>query len=144
MSQTAEQLRVVLANVFVLYFKAHSFHWNVQGPLFHSMHDFFGALYAQVFAEVDTTAEQIRALGELAPGSLHDLLVPTIPGEFAIPYEVSEMINQLLTLNELVLKSLYAAHDTAAEEQHDGVVNFIEGAIDAHAKIAWQLKAHVN
>jgi starvation-inducible DNA-binding protein len=144
MSQTAEQLRVVLANVFVLYFKAHSFHWNVQGPLFHSMHDFFGALYAQVFAEVDTTAEQIRALGELAPGSLLDLLVPTIPGEFAIPYEVSEMINQLLTLNELVLKSLYAAHDTAAEEQHDGVVNFIEGAIDAHAKIAWQLKAHVN
>lgn len=146
MLQTAESLRVVLAHTFLLYFKAHSFHWNVQGPLFYPMHQFFGALYIQVFAEVDTTAEQIRALGEMAPGSIRDLL--GILGTAndtndIIPYNVTTMVGLLIEQNEMVLKSLYAAHDSAAEEQHDGVVNFIEAAIDAHAKIAWQLKAHI-
>lgn len=160
MSQTAEQLRIVLANTFKLYFKAHSFHWNVRGPLFHSMHQYFGGLYTQVFAEVDTVAEQIRALGEMAPGSLSELLFPasappeathgiqTVPYHemhlMTVPYDVAPMIAELIGLNEEVLESLYRAHDAAAEEQHDGVVNFIEGAIDAHAKISWQLKAHLN
>jgi len=145
MSQTAEQLRIVLANTFKLYFTAHSFHWNVRGPLFHSMHQYFGGLYTQVFAEVDTVAEQIRALGEMAPGSLSELLAPAPPeANHTVPYDVAPMIAELIGLNEEVLESLYRAHDAAAEEQHDGVVNFIEGAIDAHAKIAWQLKAHLN
>lgn len=150
MSQTAEQLRIVLANTFKLYFTAHSFHWNVRGPLFHQMHQYFGGLYTEVFAEVDTVAEQIRALGEMAPGSLSELLFPaSAPPEAThgirtVPYDVAPMIAELIGLNEEVLESLYRAHDAAAEEQHDGVVNFIEGAIDAHAKIAWQLKAHLN
>jgi DNA-binding ferritin-like protein len=108
------------------------------------MHQFFGALYLQVFAEVDTTAEQIRALGEMAPGSIHELLVPTVTGNLTIPYDVKVMIQELIALNQEVLESLYVAHDDAAEEHHDGVTNFIEGTIDAHAKIMWQLKAHLN
>ena len=146
MSQTAEQLRIVLANTFKLYFTAHSFHWNVRGPPFHSMHQYFGGLYTQVFAEVDTVAEQIRALGEMAPGSLSELLAPASAPSGAthtVPYDVAPMIAELIGPNEEVLESLYRAHDAAAEEQHDGVVNFIEGAIDAHAKIAWMLKSHL-
>lgn len=144
MSQTATELRVVLANTFAFYFRAHVFHWNVTGILFHSLHQYFGSLYESLFAAIDPTAEQIRALDELAPASLTELLAPsTIEHSDATPGTVHEMISELLGHNALVLESLYKAHTAAEAENHDGVVNFIEGRIDAHAKIAWQLKSHL-
>jgi starvation-inducible DNA-binding protein len=145
MSQTAQELRVVLSNIFVLYFQTHSYHWNVRGPLFYSMHQFLGALHLQVFAEVDVTAEQIRALGEMAPASLDEMLNPcSAVGIVPIPYEVNLMLTELIRLNESVLASLYRAHDAAAEEQHDGVVNFIHTTIYANANIDCILKIHLE
>ena len=145
MSQTATELRTVLADTFVFYFRVHSFHWNVTGILFYPMHQYFGNLYVELFDAVDPIAEQIRALQELAPASLLELLVPcTLKHEPTTPGTVQEMITELLEHNARVLQSLYAAHDAAESEQHDGVVNFIEDRIDKHAKIAWQLRAHLD
>ncbi len=146
MSQTASSLRVVLANLFAFYYRTHSFHWNVTGLLFHSLHQFFGDLYEQLFDAVDPTAEQIRALSELAPASLAELLAPA-----TVDYTTSttpgtplEMIAELVTLNEAVLEALYSARTAAESEHHSGVVNFIEDRIDKHAKISWQLIAHLQ
>ena len=144
MSQTATELRAVLADTFAFYFRAHVFHWNVTGPLFFSLHQFFGNLYVELFDAVDPIAEQIRALHELAPASLFELLKPaTINHEDYTPGTVQEMITELLSHNDHVLQALYVAHDAAEQEKHDGVVNFIEDRIDKHAKIAWQLRAHL-
>lgn len=141
---TASELRVVLANTFAFYFRAHAFHWNVTGILFYSLHQYFGALYTELFAAVDPTAEQIRALDQLAPASLSELLAPaTIEHTDTTPGTPREMITELLENNALVLESLYKAHTAAESENHDGVLNFIEARIDAHAKIAWQLKSHL-
>jgi len=46
MNEIQAALRVVLANTFVMYFKTHSYHWNVEGVLFSLYHDFFGDLYS--------------------------------------------------------------------------------------------------
>lgn len=144
MSQTTTELRTVLADTFAFYFRAHSFHWNVTGVLFYPMHQYFGGLYNELFAAVDPIAEQIRALQELAPASVFELLEPSIinPTD-TTPGTVREMIAELLTYNDQVLSDLYKAHDAAESEKHDGVVNFIEDRIDKHAKIAWQLRAHL-
>jgi starvation-inducible DNA-binding protein len=146
MSQTATELRVVLANTFAMYSKAHSHHWNVTGILFHALHIFLDDLYNELFDAVDPTAEQIRALDEMAPGSLAALLAPATVSysDSVIPGTPREMIEQLLSFNNAVLESLYSAHDAAESEQHDGVVNFIEDRIDKHAKIGWKLKAHLQ
>lgn len=141
--ETTHALRSVLASVFLMYFKAHSSHWNVQGPLFHPMHQYFGILYTQVFAEVDVIAEQIRALGEMAPNDLMELLQAPLSLVSPIPYEVNVMLGILMEHNEEVLQRLYTAHAHAEAEEHDGVVGFIETLIDAHAKIGWQLKAQL-
>ena len=49
-----ETLKEVLANKFVMYFKAQSYHWNVEGIHFSQLHDFFGDIYAEVYASVDS------------------------------------------------------------------------------------------
>ena len=43
----ADSLKVVLADTFVLYFKTHSFHWNVTGPHFKSLHEMFEEQYTE-------------------------------------------------------------------------------------------------
>lgn len=144
MSQSAVELEIVLANTFVMYFRAHSFHWNVTGLLFHPMHQFFGGLYTELWNAVDPIAEQIRALGPLAPGDLTSLIDhATGPERTDTPGTPQEMIAELLEHNEAVLSSLYVVHEVATEEHHDGLINFIEDRLDKHAKIGWQLKAHL-
>ena len=65
----AQGLAKVLADTYTLYLKTHNYHWNVRGPMFHSLHTMFEQQYTELALAVDEVAERIRALGELAPGS---------------------------------------------------------------------------
>jgi len=40
MEKLIEQLKVILGTNFALYYKAHSYHWNVEGPDFPQYHKF--------------------------------------------------------------------------------------------------------
>ncbi len=62
-------LSCLLADTYVLYLKTHNFHWNVKGPLFHSLHLLFETQYTELALAVDLIAERIRALGHPAPGT---------------------------------------------------------------------------
>lgn len=39
--ETIERLSHVLADTYSLYLKTQNFHWNVKGPMFHSLHVMF-------------------------------------------------------------------------------------------------------
>jgi len=62
MDELIDQMKVVLADTFAMYLKAHMFHWNVTGPNFPQLHEFFGDLYEELHGAVDPIAEQIRTL----------------------------------------------------------------------------------
>lgn len=143
-SKTADALRVVLADTFVMYFRSHAHHWNVKGMYFASLHEFLKKLYEDLFDEVDRTAEQIRSLDEMAPSSLAAIVAPSTINytDNAVP-DAREMIAELVGQNQQLLESLYKAHNAAEEENHDGVLNFIEDRIDKHAKLAWMLRSHL-
>ena len=53
MEQLIQQLKVILGTNFGLYFKAHSFHWNVEGPNFPQYHSFLNDFYDSVFDQTD-------------------------------------------------------------------------------------------
>ena len=59
----------LLADSYTLYLKTHNYHWNVEGPMFNTLHLMFEQQYTELATAVDTIAERIRALGEPAPGS---------------------------------------------------------------------------
>ncbi|TMV47685.1 DNA starvation/stationary phase protection protein, partial [Thioclava sp. BHET1] len=60
-------LSEVLADTYRLVFKTHVYHWNVEGPLFYSVHHLTEEQYEDMFAAADVLAERIRALGQLTP-----------------------------------------------------------------------------
>jgi starvation-inducible DNA-binding protein len=63
----AHGLSRVLADTFALYLKTHNFHWNVEGPMFNTLHLMFMEQYTELWNALDAIAERIRSLGYPAP-----------------------------------------------------------------------------
>lgn len=139
-----DALRKVLSNTFMMYYKAHAAHWNVEGMLFASLHEFFGTLYEELHDAVDPIAEHLRALGVYAPVSLTTLMIDSEIMEDTGVYETRGMIEQLITANDLVRASLYRARGEAENARESGVINFLEERIDKHDKYSWMLKSHLR
>lgn len=142
--QLISQMKVLLASTFSFYLKAHNYHWNVTGPNFAQYHEFFGDLYEEVWASIDTTAEEIRKLGSFAPGSLSRYLdISRIEDEEAIP-ESKAMFQRLTRDNSKILEILYMARSTADELGAYGTVNYLEDRISTHEKHAWMLSSFTS
>lgn len=140
MEQLQLAVNKVLADTFGMYFKAHTYHWNVVGPDFSQYHDFFGKLYEELFDAVDTIAEHVRAIDGLAPANLGKLKELTSLTD-ADPTSAMDMFNDLLMTNNLVLVSLMRAYQLADDADELGLANFIQDRIDIHQKHGWMLKA---
>lgn len=141
MDKLIELMKRVLADTFAFRLKAQYYHWNVEGPDFVQYHDLFGKLYTAADEDVDTIAEHIRALGAYAPGSFGRFQsLTSIQDEETIP-EAWEMINRIAEDNKKLHAGLMAAHAVADELGQRGVVNFLEGLLDANEKTQWMLRA---
>jgi len=145
MEELCVTAKVVLANAFVMYFKTHSYHWNVEGKNFTQYHSFFGDLYEEVYGSLDTTAEQIRALNDYAPISLSDLYkYKTIEEDTIKPEYPSQMIANLLSANNQVILSLNKLFELASSENNQGLVNYVADRLDKHAKHGWMLRSFMK
>ncbi len=68
-----ETLKKTLAEEYILQLKTQNCHWNVEGPLFFSLHKLFEEQYGQIAEFVDRAAEVLRALKTRAPVLLKNL-----------------------------------------------------------------------
>ena len=139
MSDLPTTLRKALADTWAFYFQAHSFHWNVQGPLFPQLHVFFGDIYNDAFGAVDGLSERLRTLGEPSPTSLTEIDQAASINSRGIP-DANGMIEGLAEDNELVVASLDAAQKAAEAADEDGLANYLQERLDRHAKWRWMLK----
>jgi starvation-inducible DNA-binding protein len=142
MEEITNPLKVAFADTYALYVKAQNYHWNVEGPLFPMYHDFFGDLYEEVGGAIDPFAEQIRAAGGYAPGAFSRLAeLSNIQDEVLVGIIPAQMVSNLYTDNVKVIDSLNTVRDIAEKYSERGLVNFLEGRLDAHKKHDWMLKA---
>lgn len=141
MEQLIEQMKVILGTNFGLYFKAHSFHWNVEGPNFAEYHNFLGAFYEGVFANTDPIAEHIRALGSYAPTTLLRMMeLSKVQDVVAIPSPLV-MMSELASDNDKYIMELRAGIAIADAANEPAVGNFLQDILDAHQKHGWMLKS---
>lgn len=141
MEELHNALKIVLADTFTMYFKTHSFHWNVIGPNFNDYHAFFGTLYTELHGAVDLIAEQIRAVNSFAPASLNRLDELTRIEEANTIPAADRMFQILINDNNIVLDSLKQAYDLADKNEELGLANFLQDRMDIHKKHAWMLRA---
>jgi len=134
-------LKQAMADSFVLYYKAHAYHWNVEGADFKQYHDLFAVIYIEIFEAIDTLAEHIRQLDDYAPSSLSQLKSLSMISEDEEAVSAMSMVSRLLDANNLTLASLMMAYRAADNATELGLANFIQDRIAAHQKHGWMLKA---
>ena len=141
----ADSLKILLATEYAFSLKSQQFHWNVEGPDFAQLHEFFGDLYEEVYNNsIDRTAEYIRALGDYAPGSYERFSELTIiKGQTKIP-RARLMIEELLANNDQLLELLNETFAVAEQENQQGIANFIAERIDAQQKHGWMLRSFLK
>lgn len=141
MSDLTKELSELLGDVTVFYFRAHGYHWNVEGEDFSQYHDLFADIYEDVYSSIDPIAENIRKLGEYAPFKLDTLIKLASLKDSKVPTKPVAMAKDLLEANGEVLEKLKSVFHTANDADEQGIANFIAERIDMHQKWSWQLKA---
>ena len=141
----ADALKTLLATEYAFVIKAQLFHWNVEGPDFAQLHEFFGDIYEEVYDNsIDRTAEYIRTLEDYTPGSFERFSeLSQIRGQTKIP-RARLMIEELLANNTQMIELLNKTFEIAQNERQEGIANFIAERIDAHGKHGWMLRSFLK
>jgi starvation-inducible DNA-binding protein len=139
-AQVAEALSRVLADTFTLYLKTHNFHWNVVGPMFHTLHLMFEEQYKELWLASDAIAERLRALGCVAPGSYGEFSKLTYLRK---PEAVSatEMISELLRDHETCARTARWALSVARTAVDAPTEDLLTQRLIVHEKAAWMLRS---
>lgn len=137
----AKGLTEALADTYRMIFKTHAVHWNVEGPMFFSVHNLTEAQYENMFAAADVIAERIRALGQLAPSRLSDIVSASVIEDPAKPLASVAMVEDLASDHEKVAKRLHAVVELAEEHKDVVTADLLTGRSAFHEKAAWMLRA---
>jgi starvation-inducible DNA-binding protein len=141
METLIEQMKTILGTTFGLYFKAHSYHWNVEGPDFAQYHKFLGKFYESVYGNVDPIAEHIRSLDSYAPVALSRMLeLSDIEETDTVPSALT-MLSNLKNDNERYMMHLRAGIAAAEGANEPAVGNFLQDILDQHQKQGWMLRS---
>ncbi len=137
----AEGLSKLLADSYTLYLKTHNFHWNVEGPLFNTLHLMFEGHYTELATAVDEIAERIRALGVKAPGSYSAYAALASVTEAEGNESAEEMIRQLVVGQETVVRTAREAFTAAEEANDEPTADLLTQRMQIHEKNAWMLRS---
>ncbi len=137
----ASGLSHLLADTYTLYLKTHSFHWNVSGPMFNSLHSMFMVQYNELWLSMDEIAERIRALDHPAPGSgAQYAKLSSIKEETGVP-EWKDMVRQLVEGHETCARTARDAFKVADGADDQPTADLVTARMNAHEKTAWMLRS---
>lgn len=143
-AQVVSALEGLLADSYTLYLKTHSYHWNVTGPMFTTLHTLFETQYTELALAVDEIAERIRSLGAPAPGSYSQFAaLATVQEDTGVP-KATEMIEQLVVDMGLVVEAARKVVRAGEDASDDASVDLGVRRIDVHEKAAWMLRSHLE
>jgi starvation-inducible DNA-binding protein len=142
MNELVAALKILQANVTFMYYKVHSYHWNVEGIEFSQYHDFYAELYEDIYNSIDPIAENIRKLGEFTPISISELYNFKTVEENNVRVDlIKDQLATLIVDNDKVIESLNKVFALATAANKQGLCNFIADRLDTHAKHGWMLRA---
>jgi starvation-inducible DNA-binding protein len=137
----AEGLNRLLADTYTLYLKTHNFHWNVEGPMFNTLHLMFETQYNELALAVDLIAERIRALGFRAPGSYREFAgLATVEDAQGQP-SAMEMIAMLARDQETVVRTARQVFPLVDDAHDEPTADLLTQRMQVHEKTAWMLRA---
>ncbi|SLN58062.1 Dps family protein [Pseudooctadecabacter jejudonensis] len=137
----ADGLADVLADTYRLLFKTHTYHWNVEGPLFYSIHNLTETQYEDMFKAADELAERSRALGQFAPHAMADIMKRSVIEDADTLPSAGEMCEQLASDHERVAHRLHALVELAGDHKDPVTEDLATERSAFHEQAAWMLRA---
>jgi starvation-inducible DNA-binding protein len=135
----------VLADSYGLYLKTHNYHWNVVGPMFHSLHIMFEEEYTELALAVDEIAERIRALGERAPATYRQFsALSSVPEDEDddVP-DALEMARRLVRAHETTACTAREVLQVAEDASDQVTTDLLVRRLEVHEKTAWMLRSMI-
>jgi starvation-inducible DNA-binding protein len=136
-----QALSRLLADTYMLYLKTHSFHWNVEGPMFQTLHQMFMEQYTETWNAIDLIAERIRSLGEYAPGTYREYARLTRIKETEGVPRAEEMVRLLVEGQEALVRTAREALSVADEANDQPTLDLLTQRMQVHEKNAWMLRS---
>lgn len=137
----AQGLSEALADTYRLVFKTHAYHWNVEGSLFYSIHKLTEEQYGNLFAAADEIAERIRAIGQLTPFRMKEIMDMAVVKDLDKLPSTEAMMNDLVTDHQQVAKRMHALISLADDHSDPVTADLITARSAFHEKAAWMLRA---
>lgn len=134
-------LSQLLADTYTLYLKTHSFHWNVEGPMFQTLHIMFMQQYTEMWNALDVIAERIRSLGHYAPGTYTEFAKLTSIKEAKSIPKATKMVEELIQGHEAVIKTTRNVFEAAEQAKDQTTMDVLTQRLDIHEKTAWMLRS---
>jgi starvation-inducible DNA-binding protein len=139
-------LKACQADAVALKFKAHGYHWNVEGDDFPQWHEQLQEIYEDLDGSIDPFAEWIRMVdvNSYAPFKLSRFAeLSTIP-ETDVSSDPMIMIADLVSSFDIAIAKYIAGFDAATAAKQNGLANFFADRQTALQKWNWQLKASLK
>jgi starvation-inducible DNA-binding protein len=140
-----ELLNQQLAGTFDLYSQTKQAHWNVKGPQFHSLHELFDNLAAELSGFADLIAERATALGGLARGTVRlaatNSLLPEYPLEVTDSLPTVEMLAERYGALAASMRSAIADASESGDAVTEDLLTEVSRGLD---KSLWFLEAHLQ
>ena len=137
----AQGLSRLLADTYVVYLKTHNFHWNVEGPMFQTLHQMFMEQYTETWNAIDLVAERIRSLGHYAPGTYAEYnklaRIKETPG---VP-KAEQMVRLLIEGQEAIVKTAREVLPVAEKADDQPTLDLLTQRMQIHEKNAWMLRS---
>lgn len=139
----ADALSDAVADTYRLFITTQGIHWNVQGPLFYSIHKLTEDQYTEMFTAIDTLAERVRALGFPAPQTVAQLTGRSAIKEPDPSADLQAQIETLIEGHEGLAKSLRSAVWKAEQKGDVKSADLLTHRIGVHEENAWMLRATI-
>jgi starvation-inducible DNA-binding protein len=139
----AEKLSDSLADAFRLFFNAQTLHWNVEGPMFYSVHKLTEEQYGELGESVDDIAERIRALGLPAMQTMKAYDERSVIGDLPAEADLKDRIERLVSDYEQAGQRLAETIRFAEENDDIKTADLLTEQLGRYDEYAWMLRATV-
>lgn len=141
--EIADMLANVLADEYRIYVNTQGLHWNVEGPLFYSVHKLTETQYRELAESIDELAERIRALGLPAPQSVSEFVERSILSDLPGDADLKTRIERLVSDYERLVRRAALIVQLAESCGDIRTADLLTQRVGVYEENAWMLRATV-
>ena len=141
--EIADGVANILADAYRLLVNTQGLHWNVEGPLFFSLHKLTEDHYRELFDSTDVLAERIRALGLPAPQTIRELSERSVLTDLPDNAELEARIERLVEDYERAARRAAQLIEVAENNRDVKTADMLTERIGIYEENAWMLRATI-